>query len=158
MYSNSHSGWTVRESNPDGKDERFRTLPDRPCGPPCLLYKAYRLFPRGLKRPGRGVNYPPHLASMLKNKYNYTSTPSLGLRGPVVWWKTLFKGAICEKSTTKCNPKITELHVILIDSRQCQFTWQTRSGHFRNIFCVSKLIFLSVHSFRSIAWRRASEW
>jgi len=37
-------------------------------------------FP-GLKRPGRGVDHPPHLAPRLKKKYSYTSTPPLGLRG-----------------------------------------------------------------------------
>jgi len=27
--------------------ENFRTLPDRPCGPPSLLYNGYRVFPGG---------------------------------------------------------------------------------------------------------------
>jgi len=31
---------------------------------------------RGVKRPGRGVNYPPHLVSLLKKEYSYTSTTS----------------------------------------------------------------------------------
>ena len=31
-------------------------------------------FP-GVKRPGRGVDHPPHLAPRLKKEYNYTSTP-----------------------------------------------------------------------------------
>ena len=34
----------VRGSNPDG-GEIFRTLPDRPWGPPSLLYKGFRVFP-----------------------------------------------------------------------------------------------------------------
>jgi hypothetical protein len=33
--------WTVRISNP-GKGEIFRTRPDRPWGPPSLLYSGYR--------------------------------------------------------------------------------------------------------------------
>ena len=37
-------------------------------------------FP-GVKRPGRGVDQPPHLASRLKKEYSYISTPPLGLRG-----------------------------------------------------------------------------
>ena len=37
-------------------------------------------FP-GVKRPGRGVDHPPHLAPSLKKEYSYTSTPYLGLRG-----------------------------------------------------------------------------
>ena len=34
----------------------------------------------GTKQPGRGVEYPPHLAPSLKKEWSYTST-SLGLRG-----------------------------------------------------------------------------
>ena len=37
-------------------------------------------FP-GVKRPGRGVDHPAHLARRLKKKQSYTSTPPLGLRG-----------------------------------------------------------------------------
>jgi hypothetical protein len=40
------TGWTVRGSNPGG-DEIFRTRPDRPWGPPSLLYNGYRVFPGG---------------------------------------------------------------------------------------------------------------
>jgi hypothetical protein len=36
--------WTVRGSNP-GVGENFRTRPDRPWGPPSLLYNGYRVFP-----------------------------------------------------------------------------------------------------------------
>ena len=35
----------------------------------------------GVKRPGRGVDHPPHLAPTLKEEYSYTSAPPLGLRG-----------------------------------------------------------------------------
>jgi hypothetical protein len=35
----------------------------------------------GVKRPGRGVDHPPHLAPRLKKEQSYTSTPPLGLRG-----------------------------------------------------------------------------
>jgi hypothetical protein len=38
--------WTVRGSNP-GVGEIFRTRPDRPWGPPTLLYNGYRVFPGG---------------------------------------------------------------------------------------------------------------
>jgi len=37
-------------------------------------------FP-GVKRPGRGVDHPPHLAPRLKKQYSYNSTPPMGLRG-----------------------------------------------------------------------------
>jgi len=39
------------------------------------------MFFQGLKRPGRGVDHPPHLAPTLKKEYGYTSTPPLSLRG-----------------------------------------------------------------------------
>jgi len=38
------TGWTVRESNPGG-GETFCTCPDRPWGPPSLLYNGYQVFP-----------------------------------------------------------------------------------------------------------------
>jgi hypothetical protein len=62
--------------------EMFRTRPERPWGPPSLLYVQWVPGPSpGVKRPGRGVNHPPHLAPRLNKEYSYTSTPSLGLRG-----------------------------------------------------------------------------
>ena len=41
-----------------GEDEIFRTCPDRPWGPPSLLYNEYRFF-AGVKY-GRGVALTPH--------------------------------------------------------------------------------------------------
>jgi hypothetical protein len=39
------TGWTVSESNPGG-GEILRTRPERPWGPPSLLYNGYRVsFP-----------------------------------------------------------------------------------------------------------------
>ena len=40
------TGRTVRKSNPGGC-EIFRAYPDRPWGPPSLLYNGYRVFPGG---------------------------------------------------------------------------------------------------------------
>ena len=40
------AGWTVLRSNPDGS-EILRTRPDRPWGPPSLLYNVYRFFTGG---------------------------------------------------------------------------------------------------------------
>jgi hypothetical protein len=37
-------------------------------------------FPE-VKRPGRGVDHPHHLALRLKKEYSYTYTPPMGLRG-----------------------------------------------------------------------------
>ena len=45
----------------------------------CTIGTGY--LPRGVKRPGRGVDQPPHLAPRLKKEYSYVSTPPLGLHG-----------------------------------------------------------------------------
>ena len=36
--------------------EIFRTCPDRPWGPPSLLYNGYRVFPRGKERLGHDAD------------------------------------------------------------------------------------------------------
>jgi len=60
------TGWTVRGSNPGG-GEIFRTRPDRPWGPPSLLYNGYRVFPGGKVRPGRAADHsPPSSAEVMK--------------------------------------------------------------------------------------------
>jgi hypothetical protein len=46
--------------------EIFLSRPDRPWGPPSLLYNGYRVSFPGVKRPGRGVDQPPHLVPGLK--------------------------------------------------------------------------------------------
>jgi hypothetical protein len=48
--------------------EFFRTRTDRPWGPPSLLYNGYRVSFSGVKRPGRGVDHPPHLSPRLKKE------------------------------------------------------------------------------------------
>jgi len=62
LYSDWATGWTVRGSNP-GVREIFRTCPDRPWGPPSLLYNGYRVFRRGKERPGRDADPSPLLVS-----------------------------------------------------------------------------------------------
>ena len=51
-------GLAVPGSNPGG-GEIFRTSPDRPWGPPSLLYNGYRVFPGGKERPGRDADSSP---------------------------------------------------------------------------------------------------
>jgi hypothetical protein len=60
------TGWTVWGSNPGG-GEIFRTCPDRPWGPPSLLYNGYRVFPGGKKRPERDAD-PSHISSAVVTK------------------------------------------------------------------------------------------
>jgi hypothetical protein len=42
-----------------GGGEIFHTCPDRPWGPPSLLYSGHRVFPGGRKRPGRDADPSP---------------------------------------------------------------------------------------------------
>ena len=46
----------------------FHTRPDQPWSPPSLLCNEYQLSFPGVKRPGRGLDTHPHLASRLKKE------------------------------------------------------------------------------------------
>ena len=61
--------------------EIIRIRPDRPWGPPSLLYDGYRVFPGGQIGRGVALTTHPHLVPRLKEEYSYTSAPPLGLRG-----------------------------------------------------------------------------
>ena len=65
-------GW-----NPCGS-ETFRTCPDRPWGPPSLLYNGYRVFPMGKERPGRDTDPSPPSSAVVMKGWSYTSTPPMG--------------------------------------------------------------------------------
>jgi hypothetical protein len=54
------------ESRGEGGDI-FRTSPDRPWGPPSLLYNGYRVFPGGKVRPGREADPSPPSSAEVKN-------------------------------------------------------------------------------------------
>jgi hypothetical protein len=58
--------------------EIFRTCPDRPWGPPSLLYNGYRVFPEGRKRPGRDADPSPLL--VLRSIKQSRAIPLLSLR------------------------------------------------------------------------------
>jgi hypothetical protein len=69
-------GWTVRGSNTGG-GEILHTRPDRPWGPPNLLYNGYRFSFPGLKRPGRGIGHPPPSRVGVKERVElYLYSPS----------------------------------------------------------------------------------
>jgi hypothetical protein len=71
-YSDSIRAGRSGDRIPVGS-EIFRIRPDRPWGPPSLLYNGYRVF-HGGKAAGRGVDHPPHQAPRLKKEQSYTST------------------------------------------------------------------------------------
>jgi hypothetical protein len=58
--------------------EIFRTCPDRPWGPPSLLYNGYRVFPEGKERPGRDADPSPPSSAVVLNGKSYTSTTPMG--------------------------------------------------------------------------------
>ena len=70
----------VQGSNPDG-GEIFRMRPDRPWGPPSVLYNGYRVSFPGVKRPERGVDHPPASSAEVKERvelFLYSTCPILG--------------------------------------------------------------------------------
>ena len=59
------TGWTVRDRIPVGT--RFSARPDRPWGPPSLLYNGCQVFLGGKVRPGRAADHsPPSSAAVMK--------------------------------------------------------------------------------------------
>jgi len=47
--------------------QSFRTCPDRPWGPPTLLYNGHRVFPGGKVGPGRDADPSPPSSAKVKN-------------------------------------------------------------------------------------------
>ena len=57
--------WAVRDQIPVAT--RFLARPDRPWGPPNLLYNGYHVFPGGKVRPGRAADHsPPSSAAVME--------------------------------------------------------------------------------------------
>ena len=71
------TGWTVWGSN-SGGGEIFCTCPDRPWGPPSLLYNGYRVFPGGKEWPGRDADPLPPSSAVVMKELSCTSTPPMG--------------------------------------------------------------------------------
>jgi hypothetical protein len=58
----------------------FRTCPERPWGPPSLLYNVYPVFPWGKERPGRDADpTPPSSVVVMKELYLYSPYGLYGL-------------------------------------------------------------------------------
>ena len=84
-------GWTVRDRIPVGT--RFSARPDRPWGPPSLLYNGYRVFPRGKVQLGRAADHSPPSTDAVMKEYSYTFTHPLGHTGPVT--RSLYLYLLC---------------------------------------------------------------
>jgi hypothetical protein len=70
-------GWTVRGENPGG-GKIFHTCPDRPWGPPILLYNGYWFFPGGKDQQGHHADPLPPSSAVVMKESSYTSTPPMG--------------------------------------------------------------------------------
>jgi len=75
-------------SNPVGV-EIFRTLPDRPWGPPSLLYKGYLLFSGG-KAAGTCLTTNPPSSAGVKERVKFYIYSSYGSLWPVLGWTLPF--------------------------------------------------------------------
>ena len=86
------TAWRVRGLNPGG-GEIFRTCPDRPWGPPSLLYNGYQVFPVSKQRAGREADPSPRSRVLVKKGQSYTSTLPVG-RTVCTEPQCLYKGAL----------------------------------------------------------------
>ena len=77
------TGWKVRGSNPGGGRD-FPHRPDRPWGPPSLLYNGHRVFPRG-KAAGAWRPPTPSNAEGKERVEIYLYSPA-GTLCPVLGW------------------------------------------------------------------------
>ena len=64
-------------------EARFSARPDRPWGPPSLLYNGYRVFPGGKVRPGRAADHSLPSSAEVLEEYSYISIPLWATTGPV---------------------------------------------------------------------------
>jgi hypothetical protein len=74
------TGWAVRGLNPGG-GENFRTCPDRPCGPPSLLYNGYRVYPGGKEWPGHDADPSPPSSAVGQERVELYLYSPYGLYG-----------------------------------------------------------------------------
>jgi len=80
--------WMVRGSKP-GWCEIFRTRQDWPCGPPNLIYKGYRVFPRDKAAGAWRWPYTPSNADVKQRVQLYLYSTS-GTSWPVLGWTLPF--------------------------------------------------------------------
>jgi hypothetical protein len=106
---------TVRGSNPDG-GEIFRTRPDRPCGPPCLLYNGYHAFPRS--KAVRAWCWPPIPFLAPRSRKVIAIPLPLWAFGSVTVYLYLYAPAYIFQATDICKSQ----HIIPVRNTSVQ--WQ----------------------------------
>jgi len=64
--------WSVRGSNVVQEQDRSSSLtrPDRPWGPPIILFSSYMVSFKGVKRPGRDADHTPPSKAEVKNGWS----------------------------------------------------------------------------------------
>ena len=92
---------------------RFSVRPDRPWGPPSLLYNGYRVFHGGKVRPGRAADHSPPSSAAVMEEYSYTSTHPLGHTRPVTGSLYLYLFKMCTVLPPPgVNPVAVNKHVV----------------------------------------------
>jgi hypothetical protein len=92
----------IRKVNPGG-GEIFRRRPDRPWGPPSLLYNGYRVCFPGVKRPGRGVDHPPSSSASVKERVELFLYSPSGPSWPFLGRALLYHHQACERRGLPCH-------------------------------------------------------
>ena len=102
------TGWKAGGSNP-GVGEFFRTRPDRPWGPPNLMYNGYRVSYPGVKWSGCCVVHRPPSSAEVKERvelYFYShSGSSWSVLFHFLWVKYIQDSIrnLCIQISTLCN-------------------------------------------------------
>ena len=118
------TAWMVRGSNPDG-DKIFCTRPDRPWGPPNLLYKGYKVYFLGLKYWRRGVQHPTQSNAEVKGRVEtHTHTHTHG-RTPLPSEEFVVAQRLLPNKTS--TPERRPLKPSLPASQRPQTRWNRRS-------------------------------
>ena len=113
-------GWTVQDRIP--VTTSFSARPDRPWGPPSLLYNGYQIFPAGKLRPGRAADHSPPSSAAVMEQYSYTSTHPLGHTGPVTGSVYLYLFYRC-LAANKQNKQYISVYFTTIHTQVATFAY-----------------------------------
>jgi hypothetical protein len=107
QYKNGSKG----KNRGQAKKKKFSHRPDRPWGPPSLLYNGYRVSFPGVKRPGHGVDHPPSSSARVKERvdlYLYSpSGPSWPVLGRTLLYLHIFEAYRFTRSRSSAFSKIS---------------------------------------------------
>ena len=118
-------GCTVRDRIPVAT--RFSARPDRPWGPPSLLYNGYLVFSVGKVRPGRAADHSPPSSAAAMEGHTGPVTGSLYLyllpvNGLVTTLKCLFSGVFIIRHRKETLRILSLFHTVKNYCLQKMFT------------------------------------